>query len=168
MSYYVYVLRSELKDRLYIGSSADPDARLTSHNFGRVCSTKKWRPWQRILLEEHSDRTTAVKRERYLKSGWGRRELTTILERWQSGRLRRSCHVIRQRRKRGRVCFRSTEASREKPVIIDELLRLCPAQRIERSPVYRQFRRPRRSPGVPQFRTSLFDKKVATMATYPS
>jgi len=37
-------------------------------------STKVYRPWERVLLEEHSDRNTA-KRERYLKSGWGRRWL---------------------------------------------------------------------------------------------
>ena len=85
MRYYLYVLRSTRADRLYIGSSAEPDERLKSHNFGRVCSAKAWRPWERVLLEEYQDRATAEKRERYLKSGWGRRELAALLERWQSG-----------------------------------------------------------------------------------
>jgi putative endonuclease len=70
MRSFVYVLRSTSADRLNIGSSAKPDARLKSHNFGRVCSTKAWRPWERVLLEEYPDRATAEKRERYLKSGW--------------------------------------------------------------------------------------------------
>ena len=73
--YYVYVLHSIEHDRLYIGSSASPDERLKSHNAGRVKSTKAYRPWKRVFLEEHSDRNTAEKRERYLKSGWGRRWL---------------------------------------------------------------------------------------------
>lgn len=73
--YYVYVLRSLDLDRLYIGSSAAPDVRLCSHNAGRVKSTKAYRPWERVLLEEYPGRSTAEKRERYLKSGWGRRWL---------------------------------------------------------------------------------------------
>jgi len=77
--YYVYVLRTRSHDRCYIGSSANPDERLAAHNAGRVRSTKRWRPWERILLEEHPDRTVAEKRERYLKSGWGRR--------WLAGRV---------------------------------------------------------------------------------
>jgi putative endonuclease len=84
---YVYVLSSLKHKRLYIGSSAKPDERLSSHNAGRVISTRKYRPWQRILLEEHPDRSVAVRREKYLKSGWGRAWITKtiIMERWQSG-----------------------------------------------------------------------------------
>jgi putative endonuclease len=73
--HYVYVLHSFERDRLYVGSSAKPDERLKSHNAGRVKSTKAFRPWKRVFLEEHPDRNTAEKRERYLKSGWGRRWL---------------------------------------------------------------------------------------------
>jgi GIY-YIG catalytic domain len=43
MSYFVYVLRSTVAERLYIGSSAEPELRLRSHNFGRVRSTRAWR-----------------------------------------------------------------------------------------------------------------------------
>jgi putative endonuclease len=75
MSYYVYVLESVNFDRRYIGSNAQPDVRLAAHQAGRVRSTKAWRPWRRILLEEHPNRSIAEKRERYLKSGWGRSEL---------------------------------------------------------------------------------------------
>ncbi len=74
--YYVYVLKSSAHGRLYIGSSADPDKRLASHNAGRVRSTKTYRPWERILVEECPDRQAAEKRERYLKSGWGRKWLS--------------------------------------------------------------------------------------------
>ena len=73
--YYVYVLKSRVTARLCIGSSANPTERLASHNAGRVPSTKPHRPWDRVRLEEHPDRTTAEARERYLKSGWGRQWL---------------------------------------------------------------------------------------------
>ena len=84
--YYVYVLQSVEQDRLYIGSSASPDDRLKSHNGGKVKSTKAYRPWVRVLLEEHPDRNTAEKRERYLKSGWGRN--------WLKDNLRRDGRVV--------------------------------------------------------------------------
>ena len=77
--YYVYVLQSRQTDRFYIGSSASPDERLKSHNMGRVRSAKGGKPWKRILLEAHEDKPSALKRERYLKSGWGRSELQNIL-----------------------------------------------------------------------------------------
>ena len=35
--------------------------------------------------KQYPDRVTAEKRESYLKSGWGRKELAVLLERWQSG-----------------------------------------------------------------------------------
>ena len=59
--YYVYVLHSAEYDRLYVGSSAKPDERLKSHNAGRVKSTKAFRPWARIHLEEHPDRNVEEK-----------------------------------------------------------------------------------------------------------
>jgi putative endonuclease len=73
--YWVYVLKSSKTGQFYIGSSANPDARLKSHNAGRVTSTKGARPWVRILLEAHPDRAAAERREKYLKSGWGRQWL---------------------------------------------------------------------------------------------
>jgi len=73
--YYVYVLKSCEHNRYYIGSSGCPDQRLVAHNSGKVKSTKQFGPWMRVFLEEHQSRSIAEKRERYLKSGWGRRWL---------------------------------------------------------------------------------------------
>ena len=88
---YVYVLYSVGYERYYIGSSADPDHRLQSHNAGKVRSTKMYKPWIRIYLEECESRSVALRREKYLKSGYGRRWLKqNVVERWRSGRTRRS------------------------------------------------------------------------------
>ena len=53
-----------------------------------TCGGKRGRVWfhqQDHHAKEYQDRATAEKRERYLKSGWGRKELAVFLERWQSG-----------------------------------------------------------------------------------
>ena len=84
--YSVYVLHSLKCERLYVGSSAKPDERLKSHNAGRVKSTKAYRPWERILLEEYPNRNAAEKREQYLKSGWGHR--------WLKNNIRRDGRVV--------------------------------------------------------------------------
>jgi hypothetical protein len=62
----------------------EPDARLKSHNVGRVRSTKAWRPWKRVLLEEYPDRVTAEKRERYLNPAGAAERLQRF---WRGGRV---------------------------------------------------------------------------------
>jgi predicted GIY-YIG superfamily endonuclease len=70
---FVYVLRS-LKDpdRHYVGLSESVDERLRWHNEGPVSSTSRYRPWRTIVAVEFADEPTAVRFERYLKSGSGR------------------------------------------------------------------------------------------------
>ena len=68
-NYYVYILRSLSKQSLYIGSTQNPDVRLNAHNDGKVISTKSFRPWISIWLEEFDSSANAFKREKYLKSG---------------------------------------------------------------------------------------------------
>jgi putative endonuclease len=69
---YVNILRNLERYNLYIGSTQNSDTRLNAHNTGKVRSTKSFRPWIRIWLEEFDSKTDALKREKYLKSGWGR------------------------------------------------------------------------------------------------
>jgi putative endonuclease len=78
--YYVYVLRSVKFGRLYKGVTDDVPRRLREHNEGLSASTKHWRPWELVHLEEHGTRAEALRRERYLKSGKGREELREALK----------------------------------------------------------------------------------------
>lgn len=71
----VYVLRSEKDGRYYVGMSSDIEKRLIAHNSGRTRSTKGYRPWVLLHLEEYPDRDSARKREKYLKSGYGKQWL---------------------------------------------------------------------------------------------
>jgi len=52
MSFYVYVLRSALADKIYIGFTSDLEQRLKAHN---ELATKGWtikfRPWMLIYTE---------------------------------------------------------------------------------------------------------------------
>ena len=68
----VYVLKSEKQERLYVGMSENLNRRLSEHNSGKVFSTKAYRPWQIILTEEYLNSELARKREKYLKSGYGK------------------------------------------------------------------------------------------------
>jgi len=79
MMHYVYVLRSARDDGLYIGYSANLRRRFTQHCEGTACATAHRRPWTLIYYEAYLDPADALGRERYLKSGAGRRFLKTQL-----------------------------------------------------------------------------------------
>jgi putative endonuclease len=78
--YYVYVLRSEASRRLYKGVTDDVTRRLHEHNDGLSASTKHWRPWRLVHVEEFATRAEALRRERFLKTGRGREELQGLLD----------------------------------------------------------------------------------------
>ncbi len=67
--YYVYFLKNQKNDDLYIGSTENLDDRIALHNAGRVKSTKFCRPWQLAGYEEYNSRNEAVRREKFLKTG---------------------------------------------------------------------------------------------------
>ena len=74
--YFVYVLRSTITRRLYIGSSENPLKRLMEHNSGCVQSTKPYRPYIIVYTESYEAKSEGVKREKQLKkSGRMRKEL---------------------------------------------------------------------------------------------
>ncbi|MFH1170092.1 MAG: GIY-YIG nuclease family protein [Candidatus Vogelbacteria bacterium] len=66
--YFVYYLKSDKNNDLYIGSTEDVNKRLGQHNKGRVKSTKSYRPWKLLGYEEYSTRSEAMVREKFLKS----------------------------------------------------------------------------------------------------
>jgi putative endonuclease len=76
--YYVYVLKSELTGRRYVGSCEDLEDRLHRHNSGQSKASKHGVPWILIYYEAHPSRAAAVARERYFKTGRGRDELDRL------------------------------------------------------------------------------------------
>ena len=76
--FYVYVLRSET-DAGYIGFSSNLSKRLRDHENGAAFATSYRGPWKLIYYEAYLERDDARGRERYLKSGSGRRFLKSQL-----------------------------------------------------------------------------------------
>jgi len=73
------VLRSESDSGLYIGYSFNLKRRLASHEGGDARSTSHRRPWRLIYYEAYLNQDDALGRERYLKSGAGRKFLKSQL-----------------------------------------------------------------------------------------
>ena len=72
---YTYVLRSLADGQLYVGWTNDLKNRLLEHNKGYVRATKGRRPLELVYYEACLDRSKAIKREKYFKTGFGRRFL---------------------------------------------------------------------------------------------
>ena len=68
MKYFVYVLRSLVRERYYVGQTDDLSDRLERHNGERVESTKAYRPWSLMYFESYATRAEAMRREKELKS----------------------------------------------------------------------------------------------------
>jgi len=73
--YYTYVLRSLRDCGFYIGWTENLKRRLELHNFGKVKATKDRRPFKLVYFEACLSKDRAVKREKTLKTGFGRRYL---------------------------------------------------------------------------------------------
>jgi putative endonuclease len=78
--YYVYVLQSEVDTQLYVGHTSDLRNRLELHQPGRVESTRKRRPLKLIYYEACLCREDALRREKYLKTAYGKRYLKSRLQ----------------------------------------------------------------------------------------
>ncbi len=78
--YYVYVLQSQKDNNLYIGYTTDLKSRLSRHSNGFVVSTKHRRPLTLLFFEGFKNQTDALAREKYLKSGYGKKQLSLILK----------------------------------------------------------------------------------------
>ncbi|PIR07561.1 excinuclease ABC subunit C [Candidatus Jorgensenbacteria bacterium CG11_big_fil_rev_8_21_14_0_20_38_23] len=78
--WYVYVLLSKKTKYWYIGSTKDLRKRILIHNSGKNKSTKYGIPWKLIYCEIDLNREDTRAREKYLKSGMGRKYLKNRLK----------------------------------------------------------------------------------------
>lgn len=80
MRYYIYILISHTHSRWsYVGCTSNLKQRSKDHNSGKTKSTKGYRPLVVIYTEEYQDKITAYTREKYFKSGKGRKEKQKIV-----------------------------------------------------------------------------------------
>ena len=79
---YVYTLLSDKDGKLYTGSTNDLKRRLKEHQSGNVSSTKSRRPLRLIYYEACINQEDARQREKYLKSGMGKKYLRNRLKKY--------------------------------------------------------------------------------------
>ena len=73
--FYTYVLKSEKDSNLYIGYSDNLKQRVANHNKGLVEATRDRRPLQLVYYEACLNKSKALEREKYFKTGFRRRFL---------------------------------------------------------------------------------------------
>lgn len=71
--FVIYILYSPKYGKIYIGYTADLEARLMAHNLlAHKGWTIRYRPWTLIYTESFEDKLSAMKREKALKTSKGR------------------------------------------------------------------------------------------------
>jgi len=73
--FYTYVIKSKKDGKLYVGYTKDLIGRMKEHNEGLVRATKARKPFKLLYYESCNILEDAIKREKSLKTGFGRRYL---------------------------------------------------------------------------------------------
>lgn len=82
--FYTYVMRSSRDGYWYTGATEDLRKRFKLHNENKVDITKGRGPFELIYYEACKNKPDAFAREKYLKSGPGKRYLKNRLKRFLS------------------------------------------------------------------------------------
>jgi putative endonuclease len=77
--FYTYVLLSKKDKEMYVGYTANLRKRIEEHNKGRVPVTNLRRPLTLIYYEACLKKEKAIAREKYFKTGFGRKFLKNRL-----------------------------------------------------------------------------------------
>ena len=84
MSYHLYILQSEKDGSFYVGTTNNLDNRIKRNNEGRAKYTKAKRPWELVYVEEHLDRSSAMKREYAIKRRKSTDYITKLVDEFSS------------------------------------------------------------------------------------
>lgn len=86
MTYYVYILLSEVDNNFYTGYTNNLEKRISLHNDGEVKSTKYRRPLKLVYFEACFNQQDATHREKYLKTTYGKRYIKNRLKNFISNK----------------------------------------------------------------------------------
>jgi len=76
----VYVLKSRKDGKRYVGmTSKSSKERMKEHNMGSNKWTRTHKPFDLVYEEVYDNKTEAIKREKFLKSGQGRKFLDSVI-----------------------------------------------------------------------------------------
>jgi len=76
--FFVYVLKSLVRNYIYVGLTNNLDRRIHEHTSGQNRTTRAYLPFKTILVETFKTRIEAREREKYLKSGVGKEFLKKL------------------------------------------------------------------------------------------
>lgn len=82
--HYIYVLQSKKDGKWYTGCTDNLRKRFKEHLEGEVSSTRNRGPFEIIYYEAGLDKYDAFTREKYLKTGMGKRYIKNRLKRFLS------------------------------------------------------------------------------------
>ncbi len=85
--HYVYVLKSLKSNNWYTGCTSDLRKRFAEHNEGKSPYTKGRGPYELIYYEASLNKKDAFARERYLKTGMGKRYVNNRIKEYFKGAL---------------------------------------------------------------------------------
>jgi len=88
--YYTYVLQSEADGQWYTGYTKDLQSRFEKHQAGKVASTKDRRPLRLIYFEGCPNKCDAMRREKYLKTHYGKMFLKKRLKSYFTGQEKKN------------------------------------------------------------------------------
>ena len=83
--FYTYVLQSKKDRKNYVGFTKNLKLRFELHTKGQVESTKDRRPLKLIYCEACCSQEDATKREKYLKTIYGKRYIKSRLKSYLTG-----------------------------------------------------------------------------------
>jgi putative endonuclease len=75
----VYILKSTIKDWIYVGMTTDFERRIHDHNRWYNKSTRPYRPFKVILTEKYWTSLEARKKEKQYKSGIGKESIKKLV-----------------------------------------------------------------------------------------
>lgn len=80
----MYILKSLIAEKYYIGCTSDLEKRIKEHNSAKTKSTKPYLPWKIIYYENYLGKSEAYKREWHLKHPKGYLEKIEIIKKYGS------------------------------------------------------------------------------------
>ena len=83
--YYTYLLLSDKDKKYYVGYTKNLKLRFEKHSKGLIESTKNRRPLKLIYFEACLNQKDAIKREKYLKTHYGKMFLKNRLKSYLTG-----------------------------------------------------------------------------------
>ena len=83
--FYTYVLKSKIRNFIYVGFTANLKKRFFEHNSKEELSTKAYAPFELIFYEAYRNKKDVKRREEYLKTTKGKVTLRQMLREYLKG-----------------------------------------------------------------------------------